>query len=63
VNIVLNAEDLECEIVSSKASELTVAYLNAEGNESKAFLVSSQIATKWDPKIQNFKTTVYDKFI
>lgn len=63
VNIVLNEEHLECDIVSSKTSELTVAFSKGEGNESKAVLVSSQLLTKWDPSTKQFKTSVYDKFL
>jgi hypothetical protein len=63
VSLVLNEQNLECDIVSSKASELTVAYRSGDGSESKAVPVSSQLVTKWDPALKEFKTTVYDKFL
>ena len=63
VNIVLNEDHLECDIVSSKTSELTVAYRKADASETKAALVSSQLVTKWDPSSKQFKTQVYDKFL
>ena len=63
VAIVLNEQNLECDIVSSKTSELTVAYRKADQSESKAVAVSSQLVTKWDADSKQFKTTVYDKFL
>ena len=50
VAIILNENNLECDIVSSKTSELTIAYRKADQSESKAVAVSSQIVTKWDPE-------------
>lgn len=63
VSIILNEENLQCEIVSFKTSELTVAYTKGDGNESKATSVSAQLVTKWDPNSKQFKTAVYDKFL
>ena len=63
VNIILNENNLECDIVSSKTSELTVAFRKEDGSESKAELVSSQLVTKWDATEKKFKTSVYDKFL
>lgn len=36
VSIILNEENLECEIISSKTSEMSVAYMKGDGSESKA---------------------------
>ena len=63
VNIVLSEDNLQCDIVSSKTSELTVAYRKEDGSQSKAELVSSQLVTKWDPESKKFITKVYDKFL
>ena len=63
VAVVLSEQNLECDIVSSKTSELTVAYRKADQSESKAVAVSSQLVTKWDADSKQFKTTVYDKFL
>lgn len=63
INVILNEANLDCDIVSSKTSELTVAYRKEDGSESKAVLVSSQLVTKWDADSKQFKTAVYDKFL
>lgn len=63
VAVVLNEDNLECDIVSSKTTELTVSYRQADKSESKAVPVSSQLVTKWDPESKTFKTSVYDKFL
>ena len=56
VAIILNENNLECDIVSSKTSELTIAYRKADQSESKAVAVSSQLVTKWDAESKTFKT-------
>lgn len=63
VRVVLNEKNLECDIVSSKASELTIAYEKEDGNETKPFTVGEQFITKWNPKTSKFETAVYDKFL
>ncbi len=63
VKVVLNENHLECDIVSSKASQLTIAYEKGEGNESKPFTVGEQLITKWDANTKTFHTGVYDKFL
>ena len=63
VAVVLNEDNLECDIVSSKTTELTVSYRKADKSESKAVPVSSQLVTKWDADSKQFKTSVYDKFL
>ena len=63
VAVVLNEDNLECDIVSSKTTELTVSYRKSDKSESKAVPVSSQLVTKWDPESKQFKTSVYDKFL
>ncbi len=63
VKITLNENHLECDIVSSQASQLTIAYEKGDGNESKAFTVGEQLITKWDANTKTFHTGVYDKFL
>ena len=62
-SIILNEHNLESDILSTKASELTVSYEKQVGNESKAFTVASQLLTIWNPQAGKFTTTVYDKFL
>lgn len=47
--VILNESNLACDIVSSKASQVTVAYEKGDGHESKPFLVGEQLITKWNP--------------
>lgn len=54
---------MDCDIVSSKANELNIAYENSNGDESKDYLISDQLITKWNPKSKKFETSVYDKFL
>ena len=49
--------------MSSKASQVTVAYEKSDGNESKAFTVGEQLITKWNPTSGKFETAIYDKFL
>ena len=49
VAIILNENHLDCDVVSSKTSEMTISYRKADQSESKAVAVSSQLVTKWDP--------------
>jgi hypothetical protein len=49
--------------VSSKASQVTVAYEKIDGNESKAFTVGEQLITKWNAKSGKFESAIYDKFL
>jgi len=61
--IILNENYLETDIVSCKASELNIFYESDKGEESKAYLVSDQLITKWNPKSKKFETSVYDTFL
>lgn len=61
--IIINDSNLETDIVSCKASELNVYIENQKGEESKAYLISDQLITKWNPKSKKFETAVYDKFL
>lgn len=54
---------MDCDIVSSKASQVTVSYEKSDGNESKAFTVGEQLITKWNATSGKFETTIYDKFL
>lgn len=59
VNILLNDSNADIDIVSFRASELNVSI----GEDSKQHLISEQLITKWNPKVNKFETKVYDKFL
>jgi DNA-dependent RNA polymerase auxiliary subunit epsilon len=63
VRITINEQHMECEIVSSKASQVTISYEKQDGNESKAFTVGEQLITKWNASKGKFETAIYDKFL
>lgn len=50
----LNENNIDADIVSCKASELNVTYEKANGEQSKAHLISDQLITKWNPKTNKF---------
>ena len=63
VRIILNEKNLGVDIVSSKVTELQIAYEKMDGNESKDHPVSEQLITKWNPASKKFETHIYDKFL
>lgn len=60
VRLILNEDNLACDIVTSKVTELTITYLKQNGDEAKDFVVSEQLVTKWNPNAKQFETKVYD---
>ncbi len=63
VKVILNGEHRECDIVSSKATELKIVYTNEKNEASKDFNVCEQLITKWNPESGKFESKIYDTFM
>lgn len=70
VAIVLNGDNKNTDIVSSKTNQLNIAYTLPENEQSvtawlmqKDFPVCEQFITRWNDKLQKFETKVYDQFM
>ena len=61
--LILNEDNLGCDIVTSKVSEFSISYIKTNGDEAKDFVVSEQLITCWNPAAKKFETKVYDKFM
>ena len=62
VRIVLNEANMNCEIISSKVTQLNLSY-ESNGNEAKNQMVSEQLITRWNPNTKKYETQIYDKFL
>lgn len=63
VSLLLNEINIDTDIVSCRAGELNVSFEKSNGEETKQQLISDQLITKWNTKINKFETKVYDKFL
>ena len=54
VRVLLNEQNLGCDVVTSKVSEFSVSYKKENGDEAKDFVVSEQLITSWNPAKKNF---------
>lgn len=62
VRLVLNEHNMNCEIISSKVTQLNLSY-ESNGNEGKDQMVSEQLITRWNPNTKKYETAIYDKFL
>lgn len=64
IYVVLNGQNKNTDIVSSKVTQLNISYtLNENGDIAKNQTVPEQIKTRWNEEKKKFENVVYDTFL